>query len=438
MQYKFTLRRGVLFHDGTELTAKDVAYTWEFYGDADNASTLANEFLGVGTIETPDDYTVVVTMEEVNADFLVLGATTRIVQSDYHAEVGEDTYRTQPIGTGAFKLLEWIPADHTLLEAFDDHFRGRPVIDFLRLNIVPEPSVRAIALETGEADGSVWPLLVEDSLRLRDEGFTVFATPAGSVKHFPLNNTLPQLSDKRVRQAMLMALDRQRIIDELWNGAAVIAHSNLSPANTLYHKADVKQYPYDPEAAKALLEEAGWTEGADGVREKDGTRLTFTCTTITGDAARRPIAELSQQFLREVGVDMQLQEAPVSAILEGMRNGEMAASIYNWTYGDATSPDASTTLRSDGANNFSQFRNERVDELLGLGRTTVDPEERRQYYHEIQDIVAEEVPFLFLQFDQWLDVVHPRVTGLPEVDSVARADFYYWTISHQIGVSQQG
>jgi len=435
LQFTFTLKQGVKFHDGKEFTAADVKYTYEFYSKAENGSTLANNFLGMGEIETPDDYTVVVNMNEVNADFLVNAATTWIVQSEYHAEVGEEVYRTAPIGTGAFKLVEWVPAEYTLLEAFPDHFQGRPRVDFLRQNIVPEPSVRTIALETGEADSATWPLLVEDSLRLRDEGFTVFATLAGSVKHFPLNTQLPQLSDKLVRQALLMAIDRQRIIDELWNGAAEIAHSNLSPANAFYHKADVKQYAYDPEAAKAQLEAAGWVAGADGVREKEGVRLSFTCTTITGDQARRPIAELVQQFLGEVGVEMLLEEAPVASILEALPKGEMDASIFNWTYGSQLSPDASTTLRSDGANNFSRLNNARVDELLDLGRQEIDPEKRRAYYYEIQDIVADEVPFLYLQWDQWLNVHHPRVNGLPETATTLRGDMLY-PFGNVMGVQQ--
>ncbi|MCL4862144.1 MAG: ABC transporter substrate-binding protein, partial [Caldilineaceae bacterium] len=130
LTYTFKLREGVKFHDGKELTSADVKYTFEFYADPETGSTLANNFLGMGEIETPDDYTVIVHMEEVNAAFLVNAATTWIVQSEYHAEVGEDIYRTAPIGTGAFKLVEWVPAEYTLIEAFDDHFRGRPRVDF--------------------------------------------------------------------------------------------------------------------------------------------------------------------------------------------------------------------------------------------------------------------------------------------------------------------
>lgn len=420
LQYTFQLREGVTFHDGSDFTAEDVKYTFDFYGDTETGSTIANAFQGMGGVETPDDYTVVVNMDTPNAAFLVNAATVGIVPSDYHAEVGQDQYSTAPIGTGAFVLSEWVPAEYTLLEANENYWRGRPKIDFLRQDVVPEPSVRAIALETGEAHYATWPLLVEDSIRLRDEeeGFTVFGSPANSVKHFPLNNQGPVLSDKSVRQALMYALDRQRIIDDLWNGAAEVATANLSPASPFYTTEGVKMYEFDPEMSRQILEEAGWVdEDGDGIREKDGTPLSFTCTTITGDQARRPIAELAQQFFADVGADMQLSEAPVAAINEALKNGDMDCSLYNWTFGSAIDPDASTTLRSDGGSNFTSFRNERVDELLDLGLQETDPEARAAYYHEIQQIVSEEVPFLYLQFDTWFDVFSDAVTGLPDPES---------------------
>lgn len=417
LAYTFHLREGVKFHDGTDFTAADVKYTFEFYSDVETGSTLANNFKGMSSVEAVDDYTVVVTMAEPNAAFLVNAATTLVVPAAYHAEVGEETYRTQPIGTGPFKLLEWVPADYTLLEANEAYFLGRPKVDFLRQEIIPEPSVRAIALETGDVHYATWPLLVEDSIRLRDsgEGFTVYATPASSVKHFPLNNEHPVLSDKAVRQAMMHALDRQRIIDDLWNGAAAVATANLSPASA-YYNPNVKTYAFDVAKANAMLDEAGWVMGDDGVRAKDGVRCAFTCATIIGDQARRPIAEFAQQAFQEIGIEMELQETAGAS--DGMRQGELNSSLYNWTYGSIADPDASTTLRSDGANNFSKFKNERVDELLDLGLVETDPDKRKEYYAEIQEIVAEEVPFLFLQFDTWFDVFRPEVGGLPEPDSI--------------------
>jgi len=434
MSYTFHLREGVTFHDGSDFTAEDVKYTFEFYSDVENGSTIASNYKGMGSIETPDDYTVVINMEEPNAAFMVNAASSWIVPSDYHAEVGEDTYRTAPVGTGPFKVIEWVPADYTLLEVNPDYFFGRASIDFLRQEVVPEPSVRAIGLETGDAHYATWPLLVEDSQRLRDggEGYTVFSTPSNSVKHFPLNNDHPILGEKVVRQAMMHALDRQRIIDDLWNGEAEVADSNLTPAAP-YHADGLTQYPYDPELAGSMLDEAGWVMGDDGVREKDDVKLSFSCTTITGDQARRPIAELTQQLFKEVGIDMQLEEAPVASILEAMRQGDMDCSLFNWTYGSAIDPDASSTLRSDGANNFSQFRNDRVDELLDAGLLETDPEARRAYYDELQEIIVEEVPFLFLQYDAWLDVHRPEVQGLPDPGNTKNGNRLI-ILAHEMGL----
>ncbi len=416
LTYTFKLRSGVKFHDGTEFTSEDVKYTYEWYMDPENAAINANYFIGVESVEAPDPTTVIVNLKSPNAAFYGQVADTFIVPAKYHAEIGEDAYKGAPIGTGPFKLKEWKAAEYTLVEAFDEHFQGRPHLDAVRMNIVPEPSVRAIGLETGEADSSVWPLLTEDNIRLAEDTaqFTAFVTSDLSVNHFPLNNKNPVLSDKRVRQAMMHAIDRQAIIDDVFKGAAKLAVANLSPALADYYNPDVKQYPFDPAAAAALLDEAGWTLTGD-VREKGGERLSFVCTTITGDQARRPEAEIVQQFLADVGIEMLIEEAPVATILEQLRAGEMDASLFNWTYGgDDADPDASVTLKSDGTNNFSHFENARVDELLALGLAETDLAKRPEYYKEIQEIVAEEVPFLFMMHWDWYNLFRSRVKGLPE------------------------
>lgn len=433
LTYTFKLRQGVKFHDGEEFTSEDVKYTYEWYMNPDNAAINAADFAMVEAVEAPDPYTVIVRMKEPYAPFLARVASKFIVPAHYHSQVGETEYKGKPIGTGPFKLKEWRPAEYTEVEAFEDHFRGRPHLDAIREEVVPEPSVRAIGLETGEAHSSVWPLTPEDNIRLaEDSNFVVFVTSAFAVNHFPLNNKLPQLSDKRVRQAMMYAIDRETVIDEIFQGAAVVATSNLSPAMGDFYNPNVKEYPYDPDQANALLDEAGWVMGSDGVREKDGMKLSFVCTTITGDQTRRPEAELVQQYLKEVGIDMQLQEAPVATILEQLRKGEMHASLFNWTYGgDYADPDDGGTLRSDGGSNFSQFQNARVDELLDAGLREIDREKRIAIYHEIQEIIAEEVPFLFISYWDWYNIFSSKVKGLPEsalVGDQIYAKAYQWWI----------
>ena len=434
LSYRFTLRRGVKFHDGREFTAEDVKYTYEWYMNPANAAINASSFSSIDRIDVPDKYTVMIKMKEPNAAFLRNTATTFIVPAHYHSRIGEKAYKGQPMGTGPFKLKEWRPAEYTVVEAFDGHFRGRPNIDLFREDIVPEASVRAIALRSGQSDSPVWPLLAEDNLRLEaDTNYVTYRTSSVAVNHFPINTELPQFSDKRVRQAMMHAIDRQRLIDDVFRGTAAVAQTNLSPSLQFWHNRSAKQYPYDPARARTLLEEAGWRVGPGGVRVKDNVRLSFTCAVITGDRARRPEAEIVQQDLAAVGIEMRIVERPVATILEQLPKGQMDASLFNWTYGGGNGePDASTTLKSGQPRNFSRWKNARVDELLAAGLREVDPNKRKRIYNEIQAIFAEEVPFLYIMYWDWFNIFTKRVKGLPSTaqqgDTALFRTAYKWWI----------
>lgn len=438
LTYTFNIRPGQTWHDGEDVTAEDIAYTWNFYRDPDNAAVTSSNYDGVSSVEATDDMTVVVEMEQANAALLTRMGQAGIVPEHHHGEIGEDAYKSDPVGSGPFRLVEWRAAEFTELEAFEDYWMGPPHLDGIRENIVPEASVRGIALENGEADSAVWPLVTEDHIKFRDEtDFTVFITSSVSVNHFMLNNSNPMFGeDKRVRQAMLHAVNREQIRDDLWQGLATLATANISPALEFYYEPDVPEYPYDPERATELLEEAGWTMGDDGVREKDGQRFEWTCTVITGDQARKPEAELAQANFEEVGLMMEINEAPLATIQEGQRAGEIDMSLYNWTYGGGDGePDGSNTLRSDARNNWSLYQNEELDELLDEGLRETEPEARREIYSQIQQLVAEEVPFLFIKYWDWFNIFNPRVKGLP-VEPLTGDDIYQWANLYWIDESE--
>ena len=412
LTYTFPLREGVKFHNGADFTCKDVKYTFDFYRDPENAAPVVGVLSKIDSVECVDDYTAVINMVQVDAAFLVLGAILRIVQSDYHAEVGEEVYATAPIGTGSFKLVEWHPSQFTLLEAFDDHFRGRPNLDFLRVDVVPEASVRTIALESGDADGTAWPLLMEDNVRLaNDPRFTSISQAGAGPFLIPLNNTIPQLSDKRVRQALYWGLDRQRIIDDLWFGQAQVAHSNLSPIYPDYYNPDIPRYEYDPEKAMALLDEAGWVdEDGDGVREKEGERLSFDVHVGAGNQQFIPVIELAQQLWADIGVEIFLVETPVAAILDGMRKCEMDAAMIAFEHG-AIDPDPHWMMHSEGANNFPCISNPKLDALIEEGLSYASVEQRRPIYNEIQAMIMDEAPVIELFFTHWPAIFNAKVKG---------------------------
>ena len=291
--------------------------------------------------------------------------------------------------------------------------------------MVPEASVRAEALQNGDSENSIWTLTPEDTARLEAEpDFTTYTTLNFAVTHFPLNNQHPILSDVNVRRAMMYAIDRQLIIDEIYLGTAQIATSNLSPAVQPYYTDQVTQYPYEPETAEQILEDAGWTLDGD-VRKKDGQELTFTIAIPAGDSTRRSVAEFTQQLLADVGILAELRETPVAQILEQLPAGEVDAGLFGWTYGDGGDPDATSVLSTGGATNWSQYSNPRVDELLKAGIVALTQEERIPIYQEIQQIVADEVPFLFLAYLESRTIFSNRVTNMPPADTVNAIDEIY-------------
>ncbi len=440
MTYTLTLREGVLFHDGEPFTSEDVKYTYDWYMDPDNAAITAADFEAVDNVEAPDDLTVVVNMESPDASFLRNGLNAMIVASHQLEELGYEGYSADPVGTGPFQLLEWDPDDQTLLGAFEDHWAGRPYIDELQTRIIPEGSVRVLELETGGADSSIWMVGVDDALRMHDEadelGITSYQTIATACNHFPMNNTYDQFQERDVRRAMMHAIDRDQVIESVFAGAAVKATANISPAIDEFYEPDVVDYPYDPDLAVEILEDAGWELNDDGIREKDGVELSWESIVLTGDEARRPEAEMVTEFLSQVGMNMEIFENPQGST--PMREGEAAMALYNWTYGGGNGePDARVTLHSEGGNNFSHYSNPEMDELLEEGVRESDPAARREIYSQVQQLFAEDVPFLFMMYWDWYNQWNQRVQGLADpADVLSGSNMYRSSQMRQIWIEE--
>jgi peptide/nickel transport system substrate-binding protein len=212
--------------------------------------------------------------------------------------------------------------------------------------------------------------------------------------------------------------------------AAVVAHSHKSPALEFWYNPHVRRYYYNPEKAKALLDEAGWKVGPDGIREREGVRLSFVQQVFSGDIVRMPQAELFQYQLRAVGIEMLITTAPAAVVTAGMRAGTMDAQLHNWTFG-STEPCVWVVLHSEGGDNRSHWGHPRVDELIEMGRREMDPEKRRAIYWEIQEIVAEEVVILPMTYWDWFNSFSGRVKGLPDPKEV-RGSAELFRLMHRV------
>ncbi|MBN1315566.1 MAG: ABC transporter substrate-binding protein [Anaerolineales bacterium] len=425
------LREGVLFHDGVEMTADDVVYTFERiinenmieYPEA-HTSPRKGLIAQLATIEKVDDYTVVMHFSNVWPVAMQMLVHQQIVPKHYLEEVGTEGFVAHPIGTGPFKFVSAEGLDEIVLERFDDYFGGAPDLEPVGpacvkqvvFSVIPETSTRVAALLAGEVDIiQVLPAELIDTLD-QTPGVQVGTAPSTQPKWMEMNVSQPPFDDVLVRQAMNYAVDKDLIIEAIYGGRAVALPGPLSPYNNYVNKSLVP-YPYDPDMALDLFAQAGWTDSdGDGMLDKNGQTLAFTLDTIE---QFRPLAEAVAGQFRAIGVDASVRFWEYSVVKPMLMAGERMAYLDDW--GDsAFDPVGHFEAKwhgyvegeSYGRGNFSTYNNERVNELIKLGETTGDVDERQALYDEAQAIVYEEAPAVFLI--------------LPEEAEAARADILNW------------
>jgi peptide/nickel transport system substrate-binding protein len=413
--YRFVIPDDVLFHNGDPLTAADVVYSHEWMRDPGNGAARSFYYERVEAIEAEDDVTITFTMNSPDGTFLRRAASTFIVNEAFHEEFGWERQSLEPVGTGPFALDSWQREQSLQLVKFDEYFGGEAYLGSIEFLVVSDEDDRREALEDGRVD-IAWDLPIPDDLELA-ENRDIESIEAINLDclHIALNNEHPALSHRNVRLAMQYAIDRSAVIDVVYDGEASEAASYLSPALFYWHQEMLESGRDETDLAIDLLEEAQFTEGDDGIRERDGEPLSFTCIAPEGGDPRAEAAELIAEMLEEIGIEMNVETAPLSDTLTQMREGELDAAIFNWTYGGwLGEPDGRTTLLTGAFNNFSQFSSIQVDNVLYQGVATIDPEERRSIYRNLQERVLDQSPFIFLAFPH--DWYHAgiQVQGLPE------------------------
>jgi peptide/nickel transport system substrate-binding protein len=411
-EYVFTIPNDVLFQNGEPMTASDVVYSHEWMRVPENGGARSFYYERVETIEERDATTVVFRMSGPDGTVVRRAATTFIVNEDYQEEFGAERQSSEPIGTGPFALDTWVRGVSLTLERFPEYHGDTAHLDRIVCEVIASESGRRSALENGQVD-VVWGLTIDDDLELEDDGeVQSFQSTNLDCMHIALNNQHPVLSDQQVRFAMQHAIDRQAVIDVVYQGAAVEAQSHLSPALFYWH---LDLFEADRSVAIDRLDAAGWEAGSDGIRERNGERLSFTCRVPDGQDPRAEGAEAIADMLEEIGVEMNLETAQSSETVSQMRSGELDAALFNWTYGGwLGEPDGRTTLLTGAFNNFSQFSSIQVDNVLYQGVSESDPEARRAIYRNLQERIIDLSPFLFIAFPYSWYHTGIRVQGLPE------------------------
>ncbi|QGY41506.1 peptide-binding protein [Pseudodesulfovibrio cashew] len=439
---KFKLREDIRWFDGEPLTAEDVEFTYKLMIDPKTPTAYAANFKEVKAFRLTGKYSFEVEYDQPFAKALVTWAMDILPK---HALEGENLletkYSRQPLGAGPYKLKEWVPGSQLVLEANPDFFEGRPYIEHEIYRIIPDLSTQFLELKAGNLDTmDLAPLqfLYQTKGPGWDGSFNKFEYLASGYSFLGYNMRHPFFQDVRVRRAIDFAIDRDEIVKGVLYGLGEAANGPYKPGTWQYNDA-VKPRPYDPEKAKALLAEAGWTDSdGDGVLDKDGVPFRFTILTNQGNTQRIKAGVIIQQRLAGIGIRVKLRTVEWAAFIkEFVDKGRFDALILGWNI--LQDPDIFSVWHSsmavDGGLNFTRYKNNELDSLLERGRRMVDPVKRKPIYDRVQEILHDEVPYSFLYVPKSLPIVQARVQNIKAAPAGIGYNFTKWwipaTLQHQ-------
>ena len=420
LQITFKLRRGVTWHDGHPFTARDVLFGFQTITNPNTPTAYAEDFRQVKKAEAIDDYTFRVTYDKPFAPALT--SWGNLVVLPKHLLEGKDIAKSElgrkPVGTGPYRFREWISRDRVILEANPNYFEGRPYIDRYVTRVIPDLATMFLELKAGGLDlMGLTPIQYKRQTgdRFFQQSYHKYRYLANAYTYLGYNLLDPKFKDKRVRQALSYAIDKEEIIKVVLLGLGVAATGPYKPGLWFYNP-DVKEYPFNPAKALALLKEAGWEDrNGDGILDKDREPFEFTVMTNEGNPVRQRTAVVIQERLKKIGIRMKIRVIEWSAFInEFIDKKDFEATILGWTTG--FEPDQYDIWHSSKTGkkelNFISFKNSEVDELLEKGRRTFDQEERKAIYSRLQEILAEEQPYTFLYVPEALPIVRSRVYGI--------------------------
>lgn len=378
---EFKLRKGVKFHNGNEFTATDVKYTID---RMKTSPQVAHIVAAVESVEVVDPYTVRVKTEKPFGALLShLAHTGASILNKETVEKQGASFSQNPVGTGPYRFVNWKTGDRITLEANPDYYMGKAPIEKVVFKNIVEGTNRTIGLETGEIDIAYDLEPMDKGMVQSIDTLDYVEEPSLSITYIGFNVSKAPLDNKKVRQAISYAINADDIIEVAYQGSAEKANSAIGP-KVFGYNPDAKGYEYNVNKAKELLKEAGYEKG---MKIKLWTN---------DNPIRRDIAVIVQAQLKEIGIDVTIETLEWGAYLDGTGRGEHDMFILGWV---SVTGDADYGLEPlfnsaniGGAGNRSFYSNPRVDELLTKAKNETNPEKRKEYYYEVQNIIQEDEP----------------------------------------------
>lgn len=420
-QITFYIKKGVTFSDGKPLTAHDVLATFNAITNPNTRTPYASDYQLVQNAEVVNDHTFRVTYPEPYAPALASWVSLNILPK-HIIELDEDFNNTRlkehPIGTGPYILKSWQRGQETVLEANPHYFEGKPYIERLRYRVIPDQDTQFLELKSGNLDTmGLKPL---QYARLTNKPaftnqFNKYAFLGFQYTYVGFNLKRPLFQDIRLRQALSYATPREDIIKGVLFGLGEPIVSIFKPG-TWAHNDNLLPYAYNPDTAKALLAEAGWADtNNDGLLDKNGETLSFTLVTNQGNDTRIKTAEILQQAWRNIGVDLKIRVQEWSTFIENtIHTRSFDAILLGWSLTPEPDPYDIWHSSKTAPREFNMigYNNPRVDELIVKAQRAFVQETRKAYLDEIQAILHEEQPYLWLYAPTSLVALHKRFKNI--------------------------
>ena len=426
---KYKLRPNIYFHDGVRLTCRDLEFTRQAVMNPKNNGITQDGYKDIASIDCTDPLVAVIHMKRIYAPFLQqlwgVNGNAPILPEHILAKYDDDKgsfntapYQALPIGSGPYQVVRWDRASQVVLKAFDRYYLGKPKIAAVVYKIVPDDNTLVEELKTHEIDMAIhvgadkWPEMQHIPGGVAD------TVPVFTYNHIDFNLRRPLFADVRVRRALAMGLDRKAFRDKIAHGLGDLTDTALSPRISWAWTGDTAHYDYAPAKAAALLDEAGWKAGPDGIRVKDGQRLAFNFSTQTESTSGKAIEELAQAMWRQLGADVSVKNAPTAQFFDNSASGVLQGGRYDvagFAWGGAADPDDSAVYSAHNMAPRGQnalFWDDAVatkamdDEL-----STVDRARRLADFKIEQQRFAADVPSIVLYYRQEPEAYNSDLKG---------------------------
>lgn len=417
----FKLRKGVLWHDGTELTSEDVKYTYSTIIDPAVNSVRFGNFKSIASIDTPDKYTVIFHLSQIDGFIMSAFANPYLVPKHVYEKADKTKFKQSdlaraPIGCGPFKFVEWKSQERVTLQRFDQYFDGKPGFDKYIFDINPSQATAMVKAQKGEVSRVFVP--ESDVARMSTMNNLNVNRYVGAVFDCVVWNLKTDFfADKNVRQAMTYAINKQAIVSGIYKGNGKVASGTIVPAFPFFCK-DVKQYNYDIAKAKQLLDAAGWKVGKDGIREKNGKKFSIVLLTNKGNIMREKLLVYVQTALKQIGVAAEPRILEWNTFISKyVEPGKFDAYVGGFTTGYTTDQRAFFySTKEVGSLNRGKYNNPEVDKLLDQLVATSNKDKQNALSAQVQKIIAEDQPMTFIIYRTQAYAYNKAVKGVKSYD----------------------